>query len=275
MDFDEKRFDRVTHESIRLMVDKLKTKHPIFIDTVEKIKAASDSKLYQNMNLSNFHLPFQKLVFIIANVIVTLTKITDKYILADYYDTEAKATIRNKIVIHNDDRIPKDAIPQKDHQYLLYTDKLDTGWSITFITEKNAQFDDPLRNNAVLADESTTVVFRVCAHVIKYFYPFCVNKEMFVVESQPAVKKKGKIRTRGKRIFSIMHVKKVMKRFKPTGQPGKPLHQGHLRRAHLREYRSSRWTNMQGNCIIVKSTWVGPKTVLSEGKLYRVHTDIY
>jgi hypothetical protein len=111
--------------------------------------------------------------------------------------------------------------------------------------------------------------------LVNYFHPFCVDKEMFVVESQAASKEKGKIRTRGKSTYSVMHVAKILKRFAPTGRSGQPLTKGYPRRAHIRKYRHDRWINMQGQTITVKSTWVGPKTVLSEGRLYKVHTDIY
>ena len=149
------------------------------------------------------------------------------------------------------------------------------GWNITIILKAvhagKGEFSHGYGSNKYRQG----VVHGELLCLIHYFYPFCVNKEMFVVESQAAERKKGKTQTRGKSTYSVMHITKVLKHFTPTGQSGKPLTKGFPRRAHIREYRHDKWTNMKGRTIIVKSTWVGPKTVLSEGRLYKVHTDIH
>jgi hypothetical protein len=271
------KYDRDIAKTVRHIRTKLNNTRPIFVDTPERVEneyeIMENFRTSSNIDLSNFHMPFPKLTFILPKVILSITKIADKYMEFVLDTTVEKVIISGKIEIHRTQEKPMTQPSIQKHRHIR-TD-LSTGWSILTTVEVIHRIGDNFYYGSTMDDKWAKNIMELFIYTIAYFYPFCVNKEMFVVESQPAMKKKGKIRTKGRSTFSIMHVKKVMKRFTPTGQPGKPLHKGHPRRAHLREYRSSRWTNMQGNSIIVQSTWVGPKEILSEGRLYKVHTDIY
>lgn len=270
-------FDRNTRISMQF-ADKLPSlkNRPKFIDAAERCLNMTS---FDMSGIENWHLPFPKLVLIASSSIICVFEndANNKYMDFHITKTDTKQDFTGSVEIHRNGEEPQDTpIPQKHFQASY---KFDT-WSITITLKVAHTANKKLPHGEFLhgyyssEDDKSTVCGNMLS-LVNYFHPFCVNKEMFVVESQVARKKKGKIQTQGKSTYSIMHVTKVLKHFTPTGQPGKPLTKGFPRRAHIREYRHSKWTNMQGRTIIVKSTWVGPKTVLSEGRLYKVHTDIH
>jgi hypothetical protein len=210
---------------------------------------------------------------IIIGIVGNENDSTNKYMKFVVIRADTKQDFTGSVEIHRDSEKPQDVpVPQK---HLQMSVKFGTGWNITMtlkiVHDGNGKFFHGYHSNT----RERGITLGALLSLTHYFHPFCVNKEMFVVESQAASKEKGKVRTRGKSTYSVMHVTKMLKHFTPTGQPGKPLTKGFPRRAHIREFRHDKWTNMKGRTIIVKSTWVGPKTVLSEGRLYKVHTDIY
>jgi hypothetical protein len=277
------KFDMLTRISMQF-VDKLPSlkNSPKFVDTAER-----SLNLYKNMNsfdmsgIENWHLPFPRLSLIASSSIIDVLEnendSTNKYMNFVIFKTDTKQDFTGSVEIHRNGEKPQDTpIPQKHFQTSY---RFDT-WSITITlkvvhtTNRKLPHGEFLHGYYSNEDDKSTVCGNMLS-LVNYFHPFCVDKEMFVVESQAASKEKGKIRTRGKSTYSVMHVAKILKRFTPTGRSGQPLTKGYPRRAHIRKYRHDRWVNMQGQTITVKSTWVGPKTVLSEGRLYKVHTDIY
>jgi hypothetical protein len=271
-------FDRRTKKSIEYIG--AKRVHPVFVDTAERLKSVftTPKKAVHNIELSNWHLPFKRLILISGDIILELVEEEEesfKNIRFTLTTLKFGDYCTGEFLIYKTDEPPVVTI---NSEYTINTEvSLKENWKILVLSTK---FKDkngkPIPNNLLAAKNDVENMSRgVVISAIYYFYPFCVDKEMFVVESQVARKKKGKTQTRGKSTYSIMHVTKIMKRFTPTGHTGQPLTKGHPRRAHIRKYRSDRWTNMQGQTIIVNSTWVGPKTVLSEGRLYKVHTDVY
>lgn len=248
-------------------------RNPMFIDTSERSREMLESN-FDNLDLKNWHLPFPKLavISISSNSIVHLVARKDRPILFMIELIRNKNSLTGELIIHRTGEEPQNYM--MSHQYPKQQVHISTGWTTTMLL-KTVTIDNKIFKGRDSDEKLQGMAFGQIFSVVHYFYPFCVDKEMFVVESQVARKKKGKIQTTGKSTYSIMHVSKILKRFTPTGQSGQSLTKGHPRRAHPRKYRSDRWTNMRGKTIIIASTWVGPKTVLSEGRLYKVHTDVY
>jgi len=260
-------FDMLTRRSTQF-ADKLN--RPKFIDTAER---CINMLSFDMSGVENWHLPFPKLALITGNSIVSIGENDNKYMDFHITKTDTKQTFSGSLEIHRNGEKPQDIpIPQKHFQTSV---EFNTEWRITIILKVIHAGKGQFFHGCDANINEKGIACGALLSLVNYFYPFCVNKEMFVVESQAAERKKGKTQTRGKSTYSVMHVTKVLKHFTPTGQPGKPLTKGFPRRAHIREYRHDKWTNMKGQTIIVKSTWVGPKTVLSEGRLYKVHTDIH
>jgi hypothetical protein len=270
-------FNRSTKKSIEFLG--AKRVHPIFVDTAERVKnmMTTSFAVTENMNLLNWHLPFKRLIFIAGGFIMDLTEEDEEFknVCFTLTTTELGDYCTGEFLIYETDEPPVITI---NSDYISKCGvRLKNNWKVavmaTAFKDKNGKI---LPSKHPTTKDKIDIVSRAAVMaVVSYFYPFCVDREMFIVESQVARKKKGKIQTKGKSTYSIMHITKILKRFTPTGQSGQPLTKGHPRRAHIREYRHDRWTKMQGRTIIVKSTWVGPKTVLSEGRLYKVHTDVY
>jgi len=271
-------FDRRTKKSLELIGTK--RIQPIFVDTAERYKDVFTINRVRitDMELPNWHLPFKKLILVSGEIILDLIEEEAekfKNVRFTLITTRHEDYCTGEFLIYKEDEPPVITI---NSEYTINTKiPLKNNWKIVVLsTAFKGKNGKPIPSNLLATKAEVDSISRwVIVSAVTYFYPFCIDKEMFVVESQVARKKKGKIQTKGKSKYSIMHISKILKRFTPTGQSGQPLTKGHPRRAHIREYRHDRWTKMQGQTIIVKSTWVGPKTVLSEGRLYKVHTDVY
>jgi hypothetical protein len=277
------KFDKNVKKSIEFVNRTFSGKKYIFIDTSERsLNLMTENTPY--MDLKDWHLPFPSVVLVTSGVIINLFKngdySNDKFMEFIITVTNTRYYLYGSVEIHKKEINPLDTPVIKKH--LQISLDLTSGWSITAVLKVIHNGKDLIHGYYAKQEDKTTSLVNLFSF-IHYFYPFSVDKELFIVESQACNKKykKGKMQysmeifPQKESFYHIIHVKKILKRFIPTGdQSRQPLIKGHPRRAHKREYRNSRWTNMHGRSIIVKSTWVGPKTALLDGRLYKVHTDI-
>lgn len=100
----------------------------------------------------------------------------------------------------------------------------------------------------------------------------------FIVEDKPkkqhrSNKKIARSHQRSK--FTLIDAKAIKKIF--TEKTGKNFDKeitGHERRKHFRTLKSDKFVNKKGSTIVIPSTWVGPREVTTNKRIYKVRTDL-
>jgi len=109
---------------------------------------------------------------------------------------------------------------------------------------------------------------------------FFNSPDRFILEEIPeSYVRRAKSRTAGRIVrsherpkYTILRPREIRQRMRlsdPTGLHRRP----HERRAHLRTFRSDRYTAMRGKTIVIGSMWIGPSESQVDGKRYRVILD--
>jgi len=95
------------------------------------------------------------------------------------------------------------------------------------------------------------------------------------MKKDAVAKKTGKItRSANRPIYMILSPREIRKIMQvPDLERGKMV-SPHERRAHPRTYRNARFSNMQGQTVVIPATWVGDSEAVIGNRLYRVILDI-
>lgn len=104
----------------------------------------------------------------------------------------------------------------------------------------------------------------------------------FIVETKPKKNKNytGKnkkiLRSHERSLYTLLTVPEIRKVFTEKSRTKINFEQitGHERRRHIRTFKSDRFVNKKGQSVIIPATWVGPRQVETDKRIYEVRIDL-